>query len=292
MRWLTSMGMAFLAPAIVAAQPMPLLDDLVKASRETRYSPPTLEEFRTAQETFYRLFVEAKPPCEALRRLGFKLSRHEVRGDEWWVIKDVRHRGAGFYVLRKSSGRKVCPLLIQAPHSFYDSYTRRLGMHWMYEQRVTAAAWNTAHRYQLQGGASDVAHHGMSFFQAFTLAFARAHPEGGVVQLHGYSKMKRKDASAASGDVILSNGTFDPGLRITRIDQCIDRHFGEVSRVFPIEVSELGATTNVNAQSLQRLGFNGFVHIEMSKSMREKLLDVWYLRSRFFKCVMEGWECK
>ncbi len=291
MPWIISMlscALSLPAACLAAASPV-LLDRLSQASRGAHYEQPTPEAFEQARKAFLALFEGRRIPCDTLESLGFRVIRMPLKNQSWVLIEDVRHRGAGLFAVRWPIRRQGVPLLLQAPHSFFDRYTRELAAQWMQEGGFAAVAWNTAHRYQLDGGRSDVAHQDISFFQAFMLAFAQANPSGGVIQLHGFSSAKRRQVDAASADVILSNGTLHASVIIKRIDACLDDLLVGASRVFPDEVGELGATSNRNARALRAMGFVGFVHVEMSLSLRKKLSDVWFMRNRFQRCIEEGW---
>lgn len=281
-------GLLLLPSTCLAVEPPSLMERFSQVSRGAHYEPPSMEAFEQARKTFLEMFVNQHIPCDKLKSLGFRIVRMPLKNESWVIIEDALHRGAGLYAVR-SEPKQGVPLLLQAPHSFFDRYTRELAVQWMQEGGVTAVAWNTTHRYQLDDGRSDVAHQDISFFQAFMLAFAEAYPSGGIIQLHGFSSEKRRDSDAASADVILSNGTLHASVIIKRIDDCLDDLLVGASRVFPDEVGELGATSNRNARALRAIGFEGFVHVEMSQALRKKLSDVWFLRNRFVRCIEGGW---
>ncbi|RME39431.1 MAG: hypothetical protein D6794_03860 [Deltaproteobacteria bacterium] len=271
------------------ATPPSLLEQLVAASRDVRYQPPSQQEFEQAQAVFYRLLTQpASVSDQALARLGFALRSLDATDEHLLIIEDKRRRGGGFYVLRQEDKPRHA-LLLEAPHSFYDRGTRQLAVQWLCQRGVVAAAWNTAPRHQLPDDQADLAHQDVSFFQAFTLAFARAYPHGGIVQLHGFSQFKRHTEAGWHADAIISNGTAKPSQIVWRIDRCLDDVLAGGSKLYPDEVRELGATTNRNARALRTFGFSGFVHLEMSRELRRKLLQVRYLRNQVLQCVREGW---
>jgi hypothetical protein len=56
-------------------------------------------------------------------------------------------------------------------------------------------------------------------------------------------------------------------------------------RVYPKEIRELGATTNVSAILLREMNNKGFVHIEMNENLRTVLKEDINSRRAFLECV-------
>ena len=276
---------------------------LASAGQHAAFIVPSAAQLAQATDLFEQM-LKGSPPASlrtAWQQLGFGLTTQTIGHETWWVLQDQRQQGGGFYVFRHDAD--PWPVALQAPHSFHDLRTRELALLLMQEGRFAAAAWNTVHRYSMrdhaqQGGedadradanAADMAHTDASYFQAFTRAFARRYPHGAILQLHGFSQQKRKTEAGRSADMVLSNGSRSVSSSLLQLNRCFQQQFIGVSRLFPMEIDELGATTNRNASMLRAMGFTGFVHVEMSAPLRKKLVEIKFLRERMLSCVREVW---
>ncbi len=160
--------------------------------------------------------------------------------DEVWIVREAPgyRRGRGVYAIRP---RPMLPLVIQAPHGFYDEHTREICADLAGQPEVAAAAWNTVHR-----SVVDTAHVQQHYFNAFTRAVAGALPGSVFVQLHGFTQAGRRTAAGASAEMIVSNGSHYPTRFTWQVVHRIQDAFPDVAvRLYPSTVQELGATTNV-----------------------------------------------
>jgi hypothetical protein len=71
-----------------------------------------------------------------------------------------RRSGRGLYAIRIPV---VDPIMVQAPHRFFDTKTGVITKQLFQRQNIQAAAWNTVHRKHY-----DMAHQSRSFFNSFT----------------------------------------------------------------------------------------------------------------------------
>lgn len=196
-------------------------------------------------------------------------------------------RGRGAYMLRAGDAR---PLALVAPHRRSDRNTGTLAGLLFAEHRVAAAAWSSAPRRKGEGcSGGDPARHFTHYLTAFSLAFADAHPQGRIVQLHGFERTRRASSAAQLADIIVSDGTRTPGRRIFDLADCLSRSLAPMPvAVFPNDVAELGALTNRQGQALRSEGFDGFVHLEMSAQLRASLVQDPELRNALASCLMTG----
>ena len=118
-----------------------------------------------------------------------------------------------------------------------------------------------------------------------TESFATYQSTGRIIQLHGFDQSKRKSAAGRSSEIILSAGHRHPPSWVKQVADCLRQSLGTKISLYPDDVKELGATTNVQAQLLKNLGFKGFLHIEMSRPMRENLLNNKNLRQSLMSCI-------
>ena len=257
-----------------------------RCSKGGVYRRPDPEELGRARELFIRTFaVEeekgdevAKRPgrtVAALRRewsaLGFMLEKRRRADDTWLLITEREHRreGRGLYAVR--AGNSV-PVMIQAPHGFHDLHTGELGARLFEESSFVAGAWNTVPRGTGAGReAADVAHLENSYFMEFVKAFASRYREGTVLQLHGFSRSRRKTREGREARIILSEGTRSPGERFFSYRACLESVFGQGVKGFPGQVVELGGTRNRMARWFRTRGRGVFVHLEMSLRVRKVL---------------------
>ncbi len=193
--------------------------------------------------------------------------------------------GRGAYLFRTDPAS--IPVALTAPHRGADRLTGELAGALFEEHPFAAAAWNSAPR---RGGedcphSGDIARLPTHYLTAFSLAFAQRHPLGRVIQLHGFDHARRNSLAAAEAGMILSDGSRDPSERLLDLADCLTGAFPDTKvAVFPIASDELGATTNAQGRALRAAGFTGFSHLELSESMRRRLMRNAEDRARLAAC--------
>jgi hypothetical protein len=267
--------------------PPELVDTRRGGTDADRYVVPS-EEARSALQRAITALVTAGGKRDSAARdatfAGYEIV--DVASAEGVVLvreREDARRGGGAYLVRLGSSS---PLMVQAPHTFFDQGTLELG--WVLFRQVNARALfiNTAHRYRAAAKRADgsypadVAHASDSSFQAATLG-ALADPSIRVlVQLHGFGQRDGAPAAVVSTGASIA---FDPLLaRVARalgtaLDARVDR--------FPDETSELGATTNVQAAAASNLG-RAFIHIELSGDTRALLLEHKHRLEEVFRALL------
>jgi len=196
--------------------------------------------------------------------------------------------GRGLFAIREQTDSR--PLLIQAPHAQYDKYTGVLAAQLFAEGGLKAAMWNTVSRYarikdRSNHVTADMAHLTGTYWQAITELFAQHYRNGRVVQLHGFKQSTRHSTAGKNSDIILSAGHYYPPRWVRSVARCLKTFPGSKVSLFPDDVRELGATTNAQSHRLQQLGFKGFLHVEMSGSMRQQLINSRKLRQQLVDCL-------
>lgn len=196
--------------------------------------------------------------------------------------------GRGLFAI--GSGARVKPWLLQAPHAKSDKFTGRIVAQIFSEGAFKAAMWNSVPRKTRMENAvvertADMAHLPGTYWQAVTESFARYYGGGKIIQFHGFAQSKRKSAVGRHSDMILSAGHQYPPLWVRESAQCLKKSLPAKISLYPYDVKELGATTNVQGHVLQNLGFNGFLHIEMSLQLRQQLLQRQDLRQLLLSCI-------
>ena len=255
------------------------------------FQQATGEQERVAADHFERLLADGTSPdlLRKLETLEFVVQKRSSPSGSLLFVREApgRATGKGFYTIAQHGA----PVLLQAPHRDEDVGTGTIVAQLMEEHDFKAAAWNTIPRWYdgVSGRVdADLAHIEVSHFNAFGLAFARVFPEGRVVQIHGFSREKRSTASGRSASIIVSSGTKLAGFAARMIADCLASTLtAETVLLYPTQVRELGATTNTNAQALRANGFHNFVHIELSREMRDALVADPDLRTRFGKSILQ-----
>lgn len=259
------LGLSLLLPMLPAQASLPsLLDE----ARSTVFQPID----QRAQDDALRAFSD--PQTSRWATLGMQTSAvsqglviHEGAG---------QHAGRGLFLLRSSAS---LPLLIQAPHQYHDLDTGRIARLLAADDQVLAVGWNTAHRYLTAD--SDLAHAPFSYLHAQALAFAARHPDGLLLQLHGYGAAP----SRAGVQAIVSNGTRQPDPRSRQFAGCLAAGLQIEVRLFPESINELGATTNTIGAALRAAGFAGFLHLEMDRDLRRRLVAEPAARQQLLDCA-------
>lgn len=170
-----------------------------------------------------------------------------------------------------------------APHRFFDKHTFTIAKSLSEQCQVFIA--NTKHRNTLnkQGEKADLGKSRYSVANAFIEAYASTVAETRIYQIHGFDAKKRRTKHAQALDVIISQGARPPSEKIKKINQCFINDLQLNSAIYPLDVSELGGTKNIlNTITLPK---NEFFHIELSYSLRARLIRQPNLMSGLKKCI-------
>ena len=211
---------------------------------------------------------EFRKTQESWQRIGFQLDKTELtEGDEVWLIRESSSvSGQGVYAIRAAPKKQV---MISAPHSFFDKHTGEICETMFRDRFFSVAAWNTAHRREV-----DVARVREHPFGRLTSAFIECNESCRVVQLHGFAKSKRETAEAQKADIIVSSGRMLPSIWAIRTAAKLRQNVPEfTTKLFPDEVRELGATSNAQGRVLREMGSDGYLSLELSRQLRERLKD-------------------
>ncbi|WP_437849672.1 hypothetical protein [Sorangium sp. So ce363] len=343
--------------ALVNSGEQEVLDEeitpLRKGGRHLIAEPPD-----DAEEVTYAAWIAAaglaaqnrQPPPAAPP--GFAL--RAVRERDLWVLSEdgTRRRGAAAVVLRVGA---AVPLIVEAPHTFFDRGTLPVALAIFEAQRARALIVNTSHRYgggpnprdasadddgaeggrpnlgaavgggrnpghtadgdestegaggedggdedgnttqdgpQGTGGSArgdnrasrerliaslasaDVAHAERSFFLSVHRALLQSFPGTPTVQLHGF-----QDRSAPNAAIIAS--AVGHGAALDRLLAPLRAIINDGKVLaYPTEIDRLGGATNVQARWSRQMGAP-FYHVEMSRTLRDKLIVDTAFRRRF-----------
>jgi len=277
-----------LAAASPAAPASELDDALAAAMGGTVYMAPTQTELGQAEALFGQVLGGERSAelSQDWGDLSMQFSALPGASGLWRVQEQSSARtGRGFYAFPGSSPR---PWILQAPHGDSDLYTKTIATRLAEETPFAAVAWNTVHRDTPVTGEStvaDLSHLGDSYFQRLTKAFAAAYPAGRMIQIHGFAQSQRTTEAGQTSDMIVSGGTSTPEPWLVNSANCLKTAMPGVVRLYPSDVTELGGTTNAQGILLRSLGHPGFMHVEMSKPLRQTLRDNANVRAAFTTCI-------
>lgn len=255
-----------------------------KASWKGTFQPVNSDQFKLYRSQFAALFEHLgqwESARQEMEKLGFQIEMIELSGDERVLVlreKEPSFTGKGFYLVRV--GKQDFPLLIQAPHRSFDKLTGEICLKMFLENPIQAAAFNTISRKNM-----DVAHADLTVFQAFTMAYADVHPQGRIVQLHGYSSSKRNSKSGLEADMILSDTTKNPSIWTHDVYTGLLDLTGLKIKLYGVDTRELGGTTNVQGKALKNQGFFNFLHLETRFPVRQELDKSEALRHAVYKAI-------
>jgi hypothetical protein len=180
--------------------------------------------------------------------------------------------------------------VLQVPHAFKDEMTRDIGLALFAEAPFAAVAFNTVPRRFIDANGNevmaDMAHLESSYFMAFTRASAKVLRQGRTVQIHGFDQGKRKTSKLAEADIILSAGHNQPPASMRQARQKLQQSLARHIELYEGSVKELGATTNVQAAALRAMAYQRFIHVEMSRAMRQAMRDDSQTRRNWINAIL------
>ena len=177
------------------------------------------------------------------------------------------HGDGGVFAVRLGDP-EIPPLILQAPHAWYDLKTGRISGA-LFDAGVSRALFlNGGHRF---GGVKgddprfDLAHRYDTLFQAATVGAAQGLIDPMVVQLHGFGPQTSPAAA-----VISRGSALEPMSVQEQAVEDLSRLFMVLGPVRPGEDAPLLAARS-NAQSQVLAGQARFLHLELSKQARRNL---------------------
>jgi hypothetical protein len=233
----------------------------------------------------------------------------------FWVLRERgdQRRGHGTYVFRAGPARGAMPhgtaIIVQAPHAYFERGTGALAAAVMFTAADAGLApdvlmTDSLHRYQQASGArarqarnpADVCHEPTHLFQDVTAALADGGP-GAFVQIHGFAVPGDGTAHGSRRtnypEIIVSAGRRQGStVHSTAVADAWAQLFGAPAvRRYPEEIAVLGGTTNVQARLLATRAEAVFVHVELSSSMRARLLADADERVAWARALIQALRC-
>ncbi len=265
------------------------LSQMLDEATQGHYVEPTPAALSTA-ESLFAAELEALDPQwldAQWDALGFERMalRHPECAD-CVVIQEQpwRREGRGWFLLRPRSSSRIA---LQLPHSRKDLDTGAIGVRLAAEHAFLAAAWNTVRRDQptgVDGRSADLAHLPHSYFNALTRALAASGRMDHLVQIHGFAQSKRRTQAGRRSEVIVSAGARPASIPARSLSACLRERLSPQTRLYPDEVLELGARTNVQGAIVRSTG-RSFLHVELNRDLRRRLRHELHLRTQLLDCL-------
>lgn len=239
------------------------------------------------------------PPPSVDADSGFSLTPTTLAGaPALAVVETATHRrGGGVYVVR--TGALPRERIVQVPHSFFDEETLPIGLALAEAGAARALFVNTVHRYQAgrpraagpdeskadAASPSDLAHQRRSFFQEMTEAALAKLRGVAIIQVHGFKPGTSR--ARARAEVVVSAGAAHAGDdEAARVAARLAALLGdERVLLYPRDTTMLGAMTNAQGEVVARHPPATFLHLELSRALRDRLASDGELRTRFARAV-------
>lgn len=263
--------------------------------RKAAFRPTTVAERHAVGAVLPELLKPSLSPAahptswtEVLREAGLRLEAWEVRGGEYWVVREAAGdvRGAGTYVVRRGAHEVGRPLVVlQAPHPYHDLHTGRIAVGLFFGNGTRAGRADAlftasvpryrgskpASRVEIGEAPADVCHDLAHLFNVATDAVAGALPPAIVVQVHGFSEERFAGASPPVSAVVSGADPYESTELVRTVSDCLRVPLGAGVRTYPDDALAMGGTTNAQAKVLAGRSGVSFVHVELSYSVRRRL---------------------
>ena len=262
---------------------------LRQASKARVYATPSSSELKQVAQLFSALL---QPPSNMARLQkqahALQMELRQIDGMNILMEQANAQRGRGLYAFRNAKAAHI----LQVPHAFKDEMTREIGLALFAEGPFAAVAFNTVPRRFQDANevevVADMTHIPDTYFLEFAKAAAQALPNSKSLQIHGFDQSKRKTNSLAASDIILSAGHKQPSPSLQQGHKKLQQALQTGVTLYADEVKELGATTNLQAQALRAMGYQNFIHVELSRPMRETLRSDAKQRQRLLTSLLGG----
>lgn len=248
-------------------------------AKAVAYVAPSASELAAMRKVFVRLLKgeTASAVAADLHALGWDVFTKSAAGVTWTVVAEAsgQRRGRGLYAFSRT-GRHA----LQAPHVPSDALTGRILLRYADDGLPRALAWNTLPR-----RTADLAHLDGTYLIAFSRAFAQVYPSELIVQLHGFDVRRRRSAAGAQSSAIVSAAHGNPPSELKSAVRCMQQKIEKHTRLYGVDVRELGGRTNSVARALHSDAYEGFIHVELNQPLRKQLADVPARRRALLDCL-------
>ncbi len=250
------------------------LERLYYHSKAKVYKPINKTQFIKAQRCFIKLLKSRGKNSQCLRDIS--LQKIDLNSSKFALI-DTTSSGRGFYLFNTSQKAKD---MLSLPHRFFDRDTGVIGMRLFRENSFRVASFNTVNRHII-----DLAHTKQTIFNALHIAYAKVYPKDNIYQIHGFANKYRTSKEGKSAKLIISNSDKPQTEKLKSLKRCLSILTDNIY-LFSIDIDELGALTNAQYNSLKRLHFRNFFHLEHNRWLRNKLKVSKAIRKEYARCLL------
>lgn len=251
--------------------------DIYASTKTEKYQPIDSSTFHKAKACFSHLLKEKKLTPQIQTCLNqLSLSAIEIE-PSYIALLEKQSNGRGFYIINTKTKNHH---MLSTPHRFFDKKTGAIGFRLFEENPYRAIAFNTVHRHTI-----DMAHTTNTLFLAFHIAFYNIYKDEYIYQLHGFSNHSRRTQQAKHISMIVSGAQPASFATNEKICSCVEKTLPYSCGLYGRDIFELGATTNVQLNSLEARGFTHFIHIEMNAPLRKSINGSMQLREKFNRCL-------
>jgi len=266
--------------AFAGLDPSPLWE-AVDAARNDAI-PTSLDPTDQAIATdFFAELVRTAPTGvlpQGFERRAAALGLDVEQGEDFVLLRPSGGAADGVYIVRL--GEVEHPVVLQAPHAWFDLKTGRLACLLFEEGVGQVLMMNSGQRYGVEDANADLADRSDTLFQAFTLGAAEALDQPLVVQLHGFGKKRTRAAAVLSPGSAL----HDPDVLAESRDELDYLLRGPTAS--GEAVPKLAGRQN--AQGIALSSRARFLHLELSSKSRKHLVEDAELRAEFAG-MLEAW---
>ena len=257
-------------------------------ARQVAYRSPTEEQRRALAELIGTLWAGIEPgPAPALDRLatraGLLLELWTIGGRPTWVVREAAsdQHGLGIYLIHAAPMPRARPILLQAPHAYFDYHTQSIAaaMFWASDAspEIRGLFTNSVHRFQVDDGvrgkvrfnSADVAHNVDHPFQTATGAVLDRGPVV-VLQMHGFDGRNLDPSITAIVSAARADGSTDASSAVAAT---LATTLGVPVSRFPEDVAYLGGLDNVQGRLVATSPTARFIHVELELPQRRRLRD-------------------
>ncbi len=249
------------------------------------YRPPTEQQRRALGELIAALWAGVTPRAatelaRTARRAGMVLELWTIGRRPTWVVREpaTDPHGLGVYLIHAAARPQDRPILLEAPHVYFDLETEGVAadMFWAPDARpaIHGLFTSSTHRYQRAGkrrkrrfNPADVAHNSEHPFQTATAAVIAVGPVI-VIQLHGFDDDRRKSTVHAIVSAARPEGST---VESSRVAATLAATTGVTVARFPEDTSSLGGLDNVQGRLIAATPTARFVHVELEPALRSRL---------------------
>ncbi|MBA3817910.1 MAG: hypothetical protein H0X17_03390 [Deltaproteobacteria bacterium] len=271
---------------------------------QVHYRSPTEQERRALTELVGTLWGGVTPPAAPelavlALQARMELELWTIEGRPTWVVREAADepRGLGIYLVHAAAAPRGRPILLQAPHVYFDRQTQYVAaaMFWAtgVPDQIHGLFTNSVHRFQRAESVrdrrafnpADVAHNSEHPFQSATSAVVEHGPVV-VIQLHGFDGESRSSTVTAIVSAARPEGsTAESSHAASTLHSVV----GAAVARYPEETKSYGGLGNVQGRLVATSTDARFVHIELELGLRKRMTDP-ALAARWVRALVDAIE--